>query len=185
MSVALPTSLTAADYYDLPEGGPRFQLIEGELWMSPSPNRQHQKIITNLLRALSNHVCEHDLGEVYAAPFDVEFDEQNVFQPDLSFFSHAREQFLTEQGASGAPDFVIEILSPSNAKFDLHAKRLVYARAGVREYWIVDPVARSVTVHWFEHGSEVAPAVFTEATANITARAVPGFAVTLSMVFEN
>jgi Uma2 family endonuclease len=183
MSSVLTEPFTAAEYYEMPEGGPRFQLIEGELCMSPSPTRQHQKLITNLVLALGNHVRDHDLGEVYVSPFDVELDVHNVYQPDLSFFSHERERHLTKQGASGPPDFVIEILSPKTAKFDRQQKLHNYARAGVREYWIVDPATRSVTVHLFESAPTAAPVTHTDPALRLAAHAVPGFAVTLATVF--
>jgi Uma2 family endonuclease len=183
MSTVLAEPFTAAEYYEMPEGGPRFQLIEGELCMSPSPNRQHQKLIANLFLALGNHVRERDLGEVYFSPFDVELDVHNVYQPDLCFFSHARERHLTKQGASGPPDFVIEILSPKTAKFDRQQKLHNYARAGVREYWIVDPATRSVTVHLLESAPTATPATHSDPALRLTAQAVPGFTVSLADVF--
>jgi len=183
MDSVLAEPFTAAEYYEMPEGGPRYQLIEGELCMSPSPTRQHQRIITNLIVALGNHVRDHDLGEVYVAPFDVELNQYNVYQPDLCFFSHERERHLTTQGASGPPDFVIEILSPRTAKLDRQQKLHHYARAGVREYWIVDPATRSVTVHLFDSAPTATPTTHTDPALRLAAQAVPGFAVSLAAIF--
>src|SRR5437588_6676657 len=104
--------LTAHHYRLLPENGPRYQLIEGALYMAPAPNRYHQDISRNLEYILLDYLEEHPIGKLYDAPFDVYFDKHNVFQPDIVFVSKSRLSILTKAGAEGAPDFVVEILSP-------------------------------------------------------------------------
>ena len=135
---------TAEEYLDLPEGEP-YQLIGGKLTMTPAPGWRHQRISRRIEMRLATYVEEHDLGEVFDAPTDVLLNEQNVVQPDLLFISKGREGLLSERGViDGAPDMVIEILSPSTSTVDTLEKREVYERSGVREYWIVDAEGRTV-----------------------------------------
>ena len=107
--------LTVEDYRLLPDGGPRYQLIEGDLFMAPAPNRYHQEISGNIYLLLAKYLEKHPAGKLYAAPFDVYFDEINVHQPDLVFVSKKNLAILTDAGAEGAPDFIVEILSPKTA----------------------------------------------------------------------
>jgi Uma2 family endonuclease len=141
-----PTLCTIEDYRSLPEGGPRYQLIEGELFMAPAPNRFHQDISRNLEMILGNYLKKHHIGKLYHAPFDVYLDEINAVQPDIVFVSNERAHILTDAGAEGVPDFVVEILSPSTARQDREAKRKVYARTGVEELWLIDPDKRRIEI---------------------------------------
>src|SRR5215212_8445354 len=138
MSSAQIAPLTVEDYRLLPDGGPRYQLIEGDLYMAPAPNRFHQDISANIFELVRAYVVRHRNGKVYYAPFDVYLDEINVHQPDILFVCN-KNRILTDAGAEGAPDFVVEILSPKTAHLDTKSKRQVYARSGVKEFWIVDP----------------------------------------------
>src|SRR5689334_3185039 len=119
--------LAKDDYRQLPDNGPRFQLIEGELYMSPVPNRYHQVISRNIAFLLLKHLEKNPLGELYHAPFDVYLSEHDVFQPDIVFVRKKNFDVLTDAGIEGTPDFVVEILSPSNAYLDKQAKLRVYA----------------------------------------------------------
>src|SRR5438445_9899908 len=138
MAAVQMAPLTVEDYRLLPETGPRYQLIEGDLHMAPAPNRYHQDISYNLVMIIGKYLEKHRIGKVYAAPFDVYLDENNVHQPDVLFVSK-KNNILTPGGAEGAPDFIVEILSPKTAFLDKKSKRRVYARSGVKELWIVDP----------------------------------------------
>ena len=138
---------TVENYKILPETGPRYQLIEGDLYMAPAPNRYHQDISRNLEYILLDYLEEHPIGKLYHAPFDVYLDEYDVFQPDIIFVSNARLTILTDAGAEGAPDFVVEILSPKTARLDRANKRRVYARTGVQELWIIAPEPRTIEVY--------------------------------------
>jgi Uma2 family endonuclease len=109
--------LTVEDYRLLPETGPRYQLIEGALFMAPAPNRFHQNIALNVAVILYRHLEKHAIGSVFTAPFDVYLDEINAVQPDVVFVAKGND-ILTAQGASGAPDFVVEVLSPKTAHLD-------------------------------------------------------------------
>jgi Uma2 family endonuclease len=141
--------LTVEDYRQLPETGPRYQLIEGDLFMAPAPNRFHQNISLNVAVILYKYLEKNPLGSVYTAPFDVYLDEINAVQPDVVFVSKGND-ILTAQGVAGAPDFVVEVLSPKTAHLDKQSKRRVYARAGVKELWIIDPDTRTTHVYWLQ-----------------------------------
>ncbi|HYG74701.1 MAG TPA: Uma2 family endonuclease [Planctomycetota bacterium] len=138
---------TYREYRALPETGPRYQLIEGELVLSPSPNFKHQSILMYLGGELYRFAKDRKLGTVCAAPLDVILSDEDVCQPDIFFIAAARKHIISSEGVRGAPDLCIEILSPSNRDLDLETKRVIYARYGVTEYWIVDPDADTILVY--------------------------------------
>jgi Uma2 family endonuclease len=149
MSSAQPArrAWTYSDLVALPEDQLRHELIDGEHFVSPSPNTGHQEISKRLFRALDAHVERHHIGEVLFAPFDVKLSLFTVLVPDLVYFTTERfARVVNEKHATAAPDLVVEILSPGTRRRDKGRKRAVYDREGVREYWIVDPEARSITV---------------------------------------
>jgi Uma2 family endonuclease len=136
---------TYQDYKNAPEDK-RYELLDGDLIVVPSPKEPHQWASIQLGSRLFRFVQESGLGRVYIAPFDVVLSDTDVVQPDILFVSNERMGIVTEDNIQGAPDLVIEILSPSTAERDRTFKRSLYARHGVREYWLVDPDARSVEV---------------------------------------
>ncbi len=136
--------LTYEDYAKTPEGE-RWELIDGELNMSPSPKRAHQRNQVKLGTRMSFFAEEKDLGEVYF-DFDVALSDTDTVRPDLLFVSKERLHIITEDNVRGAPDLVVEIRSPSTARQDWTVKRELYARHGVKEYWLVDPEAATVAV---------------------------------------
>ena len=146
MVVVKPTTkLTYQDYAKTPEGE-IWELIDGEKFMPPSPSTAHQRIDMRLGSRLNSFVDDRDLGEVFSAPFDVVLSDLDVVQPDLLFVSRERSHIVTAANVRGAPDLVVEIRSPSTASRDWSIKRDLYARHGVKEYWVVDPDARRVWV---------------------------------------
>ena len=146
MASSAPTvKLTYADYCKTPDDE-RYELLDGELFVTPAPGMAHQRASRNLTGLLWQLAKESGAGEIYAAPFDIVLSDTNVVQPDLIFVSSERAHIITEANVQGAPDLVVEILSPSTADRDLTVKRGIYARHGVQEYWIVDTDARTVTV---------------------------------------
>ncbi len=174
--------LTAEDYRATPEGS-RYQLVEGELIMAPAPNRFHQEIITSLVILLANHARARCLGKVYAAPFDVYLGEHDVVQPDVVFVSNERQHILTDDGAHGAPDLVIEVLSPSSAQLDKKRKRGVYARAGVKELWLIDPIL--LQIHLYDFAREVAKAVhILDEDESFETPLLPGLTIAAADVFK-
>ena len=137
---------TINDYMTTPEDK-RYQLLDGELILAPSPIDRHQAILGELFFALHQFVTENGLGRVRVAPLDVVLSDYDVAQPDLLFVSNSRAEIITEANIQGAPDLVVEILSPSSAQYDRGYKHTLYGRSGVREYWIVDPEDRTVEVY--------------------------------------
>jgi Uma2 family endonuclease len=137
---------TYEDYLKTPEDE-RYELIEGELLMTPSPVTEHQRISRDLGFEILKSVRENDLGEVFYAPYDVYLDDENVVQPDILFISKERLNIIGEKDIQGAPDLVIEILSENTAYRDFVQKKKLYARFGVKEYWIVIPGEELVEVY--------------------------------------
>ena len=137
---------TYKDYCATPDDE-RYELLDGKLMMVPAPNMKHQRLVLELAEKLNAFSKAHRLGKVYVAPCDVFLSDTDVVQPDVLFISRAREHTVTDDNVRGAPDLVIEILSPSTANKDQGAKRDLYERHGVLEYWIVDPIGETVAVH--------------------------------------
>ncbi|HXL56567.1 MAG TPA: Uma2 family endonuclease, partial [Chitinophagaceae bacterium] len=143
MAVLNPPRTMFEVFESLPEGT-LCQLINNNLVMSPAPSDPHQKILMRISSKLFDYVDTHQLGEVRVAPYDVYFNKRNVYQPDIVFIANENIKNIQEKGLFGAPDLVIEILSPKTAKYDLEDKRDVYERYGVKEYWAVDPASKQV-----------------------------------------
>ena len=139
------TKLTYADYLKTSDDE-RYELLNGELVMPPAPLTGHQMISIALASRLYLYADEKGLGTVVAAPTDVVLSDTDVVQPDVLFVSSRRSHILTHENVRGAPDLVVEILSPASAERDRTVKLDLYARHGVKEYWMVDPDARTVTV---------------------------------------
>jgi Uma2 family endonuclease len=177
-----PVILTYDDYRHLPDDGRRYEILEGELHVTPAPTVFHQRISRNLGFILHSYVRSNKLGEVYFAPIDVILDRTSVVQPDLLFVSRTREAMIAQRGIEGAPDLMVEILSPHTEERDRGAKLQLYARYGVQHYWILDPDARAISEYVLQdrdyglRGTHVAPAHFTSAL-------FPDLAVDLGEVF--
>lgn len=136
---------TYADYLETSDDE-RYELLNGELVMVPSPKEIHQSILGILHLMVGTFVRERRLGKVYFAPFDVVLSDTDVVQPDLLFVSNERIGIVTADNVQGAPDLVVEILSPATAERDRTIKLDLYATHGVKEYWIVDPDAKTIMV---------------------------------------
>lgn len=146
MTVAATAKFTHKDYRTLPENGKRYQVVEGELIMSPSPKKKHQQSLIMLVRKLAEYVEQRRLGSVFCAPFDVVLSDCDIVQPDILFVSDKRRDIITEDNVKGAPDLVVEILSESTRKLDKGAKRKLYEKHGVKEYWMVSPEGETIEV---------------------------------------
>lgn len=138
---------TYAEYASLPDDGKRYEVIAGELVVSSSPRPQHQRASMRLGAALEVFTQEHGIGDVYAAPIDVLLSQDDYLVPDLVFVRTERADIVTGRGIEGAPDLVVEIVSPSSALRDRGLKRERYARFGVPLYWVVDVELGGVEVH--------------------------------------
>jgi Uma2 family endonuclease len=136
---------TIEDYERLPEGSP-YQLIGGELIMTPSPTPFHQGISQNIELSLGAFVMSKKLGRLFSAPLDIKFSEYDVFQPDIIFVRKERLSLVGREKFNIIPDLVVEILSPSTAYYDLTHKKAVYYKYGVEEYWIVDPADETIEI---------------------------------------
>ena len=173
--------LTYQDYANL-EGDERYELLDGELILVGSPNRDHQLVSVRLLTRMYSFVDENDLGWVLDAPFDVLFTDTDVVQPDILFISREREHILTPANVQGAPDLIVEVLSPSSSTRDWRAKRELYATHGVPEYWIIDPTNRIVSVMLLQDGVlEIEQTLTEDDTA--TSTVLNGFNVSLDSIF--
>ena len=146
MAVDITVRHTYQDYLALPNAADRCELIDGEYYAMPSPNEAHQDSVLMFAILLRRFVVNGGLGKVFIAPFDVILSPYDVFQPDVIFLSNERMRMRTGDNIRGAPDLVVEVLSPSTAERDRGVKRDRYARFGVREYWIADLDARLIEV---------------------------------------
>jgi Uma2 family endonuclease len=145
MTAPTAVRFTYQDYRNLPEES-RYDIVDGDLQMSPSPTTVHQRIVLRLAEILSAWARSSGAGEVFVAPCDVILSETDVVQPDVLFVSRERGPIVQEKGVFGAPDLIAEILSPATAERDRTVKAKLYARAGVRELWLVDPASRTIEV---------------------------------------
>ena len=144
---------TERDYSLLEEGAP-FQLIGNDLIMSPAPSLLHQLILGEFYDALKAHVKQQDPnGLVVLSPIDIYLNDGNIYQPDMIYISESRKSEVVKERIEGAPDLVIEILSPSNAYYDLRLKKDIYEKYGVKEYIIVDPIQQNAEVHLLQNGA--------------------------------
>lgn len=138
-------------FQSLPEGT-LAQLINNQIIMSPAPSDAHQKTIDKIYRRLGDFVEKDQLGETRVAPYDVYLNRRNAYQPDIIFIANENLHKIKTNGLHGAPDLVIEILSPSSWHYDKGDKKDEYERNGVREYWIVDPTDKTTEGFWLANG---------------------------------
>ncbi len=149
------TRWTWAEFARLPsEGSCRYEIIADELYVTPGPAPRHQRVVTQLIRLLAPFVGEHRLGEVLPGPIDILFGEGDYLEPDLVFVGTAGAHLVTDRGIEGAPDLIVEIVSPSTATRDRELKRDRYRLFGVPEYWVIDPGTVSVEVWRFAEGPD-------------------------------
>lgn len=181
-TIELYHAQTVEDLHLLPEGT-LAQLIDGEILMSPAPTVLHQFALTSILYELTSFVRSDRGGYVLSWPLDVHLAERYVLQPDIIYIAPAHAELVRKDAVYGAPDLVIEILSPSTGYYDLTKKRDAYERFGVKEYWIVDPERKQVEVLVLEAGSYRSDQTI---TAEGTARSVllDGFEVNVPPLFE-
>ena len=146
MGVEVIPKITFEEFRQFPIDGKRYELVRGEVHVTPSPATRHQAIVQNLAMVLGPYVIKNSLGEVYTAPLDVRLSRDTALQPDLIFIANARAGIILENWIEGAPDLVVEVSSPSTATYDRATKLPVYAESGVSEYWLVDSHAKTVEV---------------------------------------
>jgi Uma2 family endonuclease len=142
--------LTYEDYVLLPNDRNRYEILDGELTVTPAPSTKHQTASGNLFVLLTHYIKDRDLGQLFHAPIDLILESTSVLQPDLLFVSKARRSIITEKAIEGVPDLVIEILSPGTSRIDRVTKAQIYARHGVPAYWIVDPDQEAIENYLLE-----------------------------------
>lgn len=137
--------MTYEEYYKLDDGN-LYQLIEGELIMSPAPSYEHQKIHRSISFIIMKYLAENNIGELLYAPADVILDENNTFQPDLFIILNENKDIIKHKGVFGTPDIIFEILSPASVMTDRHKKFDIYEKYGVKEYWLIDHNNQAIEV---------------------------------------
>lgn len=172
---------TYQDYLLMPEDK-QYELMEGEFHMMPAPNWSYQTIVRNLSFILYDFVSRHQLGEVQFAPLDVILSDEDVVQPDILYLSKERFGIISEKGVQGAPDLVVEILSSGTKERDRGIKRKLYAKYGVKEYWIVDPSARTIEVLALCESGFQTVRVYPEGT-RLSSPLISGLSIDLDEIF--
>ena len=142
--------LNYEDYALLPNDRNRYEILEGELTVTPAPSTKHQSASANLFKLLSKHIDDRNFGKLFYAPIDLILDPTTILQPDLLFVSSAHQHIITERAIEGVPDLVVEILSPTTSRTDRVTKAQIYARHAVPAYWIVDPDQASIEIYLVE-----------------------------------
>ena len=178
--------LTYDDFLLFPDDGKRHELIDGEHYVTPSPNTKHQRVSSNLHWMLRSYLEGHPIGEVFYPPFDVVFSDFDVVEPDLLYIARERAaEVLTSKHVRGTPDLVIEIGSPGTRKRDETIKRRLYESSGVLEYWVVDPEVDIIRVNRRSGDSfGRAHEISLEAGDVLTTPLLPGCELLLAGVFK-
>ena len=180
---------TYADYRNLDvDDNYYYELIDGELVKKSAPSPRHQTVLMNLIRIVDRVVFEKKLGKVLCAPVDVFVDDYNAPQPDLLFVSNEHKDFITQDGVFGPPDLVVEVVSPTSISRDYVKKLRIYERFGVPEYWIVNPVNRSVEVYQLvslaNHSKEYDLFSSAVETGKVQSKVLVGLELDIKNVFE-
>ena len=188
MKTARLKEWTYEEFMSLPEGGPfRYEIIDGEFCMTPSPDTRHQEISWNLSRIISDYLYRNPgRGKAFSAPCDVVFskDPPQVVEPDLVFVSKEHLSIITEKNIQGVPDLTVEILSPTTESSDRRVKHSLYERFGVPEYWIVDPATNTIQVFRLVDGRYPDPLEYGKSDL-IESPLLPGLSIPLSEVFSS
>jgi Uma2 family endonuclease len=179
--------LTYDDFVHFPDDGKRHELIDGEHYVTPSPNIRHQKIIGTLYLLIATWLENHPIGQVFLSPLDVVLSDIDIVEPDLLYLSNERAaQVLTPLHARGIPELVIEIASKGTRKRDETIKRRLYERKGASEYWIVDPEIDVIRVYRRGDAGFGRPAELSRDTADVlTTPLLPGLELPLARIFRD
>ncbi len=153
---------TYSDYLQLPDNRMKYEVIKGDIYMSPAPRPKHQEIVLALIIAFYNFISDKHIGKIYHAPIDVNLPNlTSPVQPDLLFIAKDKLSIVKKRKIEGRPDLVVEVLSPGNPEHDKKTKYKAYAEAGVREYWIVDGDTCTIEVNVLRGQAYVPLGVFT------------------------
>jgi Uma2 family endonuclease len=179
----LPNPFTYDDYIALPDDGKRYEIIEGEVSMTPAPSPRHQEIQVRLSAALFFFVDKHSLGRVLSSPIDLVLSMVDVVQPDVLFVARDRLHIIAKKNLVGIPNLIVEILSPSSTTRDQKEKLNLYQRYGLPEYWIVDPDSQTVDVY-LSAANRLEKVETLKIGEQLHSRQVPGLVLELSDVFK-
>ncbi len=172
---------TLAEYLAMPDGPPYYEFINGIAHFMASPTTSHQECLGELYTEMKAFVKKHQPGKVFISPLDVYLSDEEYYQPDMLFVSNERKSIIQER-IHGAPDLVVEVLSSSNAYNDLSHKKRMYEEFRVREYWIVDPLEKSVEILFnTENGFQIASKAY--AKGMVQSQVLQGFAVDVEQLF--
>jgi Uma2 family endonuclease len=178
----VPRRLTYHDFMRLPDDGVRRELLDGEIVVTPAPNTSHQRASRAIFRALDAFVSARGLGEVFYAPFDIVLSDVDVVEPDLFVVAGDQLGIISPRQIRGAPALVVEITSAATRRRDAREKRALYERAGVREYWLVDPARHAVVVHRRDETGTWG-AVTIAAGGSLTTPLLPGLVLKAELIF--
>ena len=178
--VSARVRLTYEDYVELPDDK-RYEIIDGELYEMTAPTFRHQDILFNLTLIFGPYTRNNRLGKARFAPIDVIFTSEDIVQPDLVFVSEARRHIIENHGIVGAPDLIVEVLSPSTEAHDRNQKARLYERHGVAEYWMVDMEAETIEVRRLRDGEYGDAEIYD--SGFVSSPLIPGLEVGLADVF--
>jgi Uma2 family endonuclease len=159
----------------------RYEIIDGELLMAPAPDTWHQDWSRELFKRIEAHVAARKLGKVYYAPVDVILDAENVVQPDILFIAKAHLSIIQRRGVFGAPDLLVELISPSSVQRDRYLKKALYSSFGVKEYWIVDNANKALEI-WKLQNQQFELHCMVEEKGKVTSLVLPGLEFDLSEI---
>ena len=161
------------------------EIINGELYMSPSPNKNHQRVVFKLAKLFDKYISKTGSGEIFLAPLDVKLDDKNVAQPDIIYLSKTNPANNDENIIVGAPDLVLEVVSPYSVRRDYYAKLKMYEKFRIPEYWIVDPANQVIEVFGFKNTPEYELLSTAVIKGEVQSIMLEGLKVSLEEIFEN
>jgi Uma2 family endonuclease len=180
----ISTKFTYEDLEAIPPDRNRYEIVDGELFVTPAPIPLHQRIVGNLFGWLWQHVRQQRLGEVFVAPLDVVFGAGTALEPDLIFISRTRLHIIGDKNLTGPPDLVVEVLSESTARLDRDVKPKQYALYGVPEFWLIDPVGKTVQIFRLREGAYELAARLSYKD-NLESPLFPGLRLPVSSLWES
>jgi len=183
MGTEVIPKLTFEQFRELPSDGKRYELVYGEVHVTPATATRHQFALQNLYESLGPYVHKDRVGEVRLVPLDMRLGEETVLQPDLIFISNARAGIIQEDWIAGSPDLAVEVLSPSTAGHDRATKLPIYAEARVPEVWFLDPKAKTVEVLTLQGVKYLVEAMYAGHHL-LTSKLFPGWQLSLDDLFD-
>jgi Uma2 family endonuclease len=184
MGTEVIPKLTYEQFRELPDDGKRYELIRGEVHLTPSPTTKHQFVQLTLSSSLFHYLGRNRVGELATAPLDVRLSLDTALQPDIIFVSNSRARIIQEKFIDGAPDLVVEILSPSTAAHDRATKLVLYGEAGIPEVWLIDPQAKTVEILKLQGKKYLVDAGLAGDDAKLASTQFPGWDLSLIDLFD-